>query len=572
MKSKHWPVSPVGLFAVLPFVVGLAVAAAGGPVAVSVRATAPITSNALDAARSSAIAKARRQCLEEILRARVRSAAEFQKHAAVLERAFLADPEPYLADFVVENHEIVDGGSNYAVKATATVRADALTLALLENGVTDLFRALSPPPTVMVLVKERFETRVTGTRAAEAALNKLLQQKELRVIEPEQKKLVELRDRVAAEAALDVTNAARAALGLPADFLILADAAITSSAPLAGTDLKARMANLTLWLVEAPSARVLATETAAASVKHIDELTGGNWALEEAVNRAGAALLARFESLLRDELLHGTEILVDLHGLSCAEQADAALAEIKKLPGVAAALQRFYYAGTAQLEVKCRAETAAFAGEVSKLSLDGQQLSVIEQLPRYLRVQRGAGSLLRTNTWELFRQFAIEKYKAFDREKARERNTELVRQVSALAADQRVNDQQRKELHAARKAVEAREQELFYRQQQLEQRERELAAYTQALDEARQALALQQQRMEGANQAAQAAAAAALRQAEERYAQATQAAYVAQQNYQSAVDGSSQSLAAAAHDIEHLIRIRDGTANLIGVALRGLIH
>jgi hypothetical protein len=61
-----------------------------------------------------------------------------------------------------------------------------------------------------------------------------------------------------------------------------------------------------------------------------------------------------------------------------------------------------------------------------------------------------------------------------------------------------------------------------------------------------------------------------LRQAEQRYAKASQAAYIAQQNYQSAADGSSQSLATAAHDVEHLIRLRDGTANLIGVALQGL--
>lgn len=280
--------------------------------------------------------------------------------------------------------------------------------------------------------------------------------------------------------------------------------------------------------------------------------------------------MAHFESFLRDELLRGMEILVDLHGLASADQAGVALAEIRKLPGVVAAARRFYHAGTAQFEVQRGGETAAFAGELAKLSLASPRLSVTEQRPRYLQVQLGAGSLPRTNTFELFRQFAAEKYRAFDREKAREYNRELLRQVAALAADQRVNDQQRKELHAARQAVEAREQELFLRQQQLQQREQALTTYQRALEEARQALALQQLPAAQANQAAQAAASEALRRAEERYTQAAQAAYLAQQNYQCAADGASQSLAAAAHDIEHLIRLRDGTANLIGVTLQGL--
>lgn len=568
MNCGYWMIRLGSLAA--PFVLGTAAAAAAGLVAVSVQVSVPIFTNSLDVARSNAVELARRRCLEQTLRTRLPSLPESSGRAAPLERLLLTDPSPYLAAFVVENHDLVNAGSNYAVSATASVRADALTLALLEAGVIDAFRARSAPPTVMVLVKERFETRVTGTRASEAALQKLLQQKALRVIEPQQKKLLELRDHVAAEATLDVTNAARAALDLQADYLVLGEAAVTSSAPLAGTDLKARMANLTLRLVEAASARVLATETATANVKHIDELTGGNWALEQAANQAGAALLARLESLLRDELLHGTEILLDLHGLSSVEQADAALAEIKKLGGVASASQRFYYDGTAQMEVRYRGETTAFAGEVAKLSLAGQQLSVAEQRPRYLRVQRGSGPSLQTNTFELFRRYAAEKYKAFDREQAREHNKELLRQVDALAAHQRVNDQQRKELHAARQAVEARERELFERERQLQQRQQELTTWQRALEEARQALALQQQQMAQANQAAQAAAAEALRQAEERYAQAAQAAYIAQQNYQSAADGASQSLAAAAHDIEHLIRIRDGTANLIGVALQGL--
>jgi hypothetical protein len=485
MKNNVRIVSPPGALATFVLLAVLAVASAEELMSLSIRATAPITSNALDAARASAIAKAERQSLEEFLRARLLSAAEYQKHAATLERVLLANPQPYLASFLVENHEIAEEGKIYAIKATATVRANTLTLALLENGIGDVFSARQPRPTMIALVKERFETRVTGTGAAEATLVKLLQQRGIRVLDPEQTKLIELRKRVAAEGRMDITNAAQAALGFQAEYLVLGAAAVTSSAPLAATDLKSRMANVTLNLIEVASARVLATETAQASTKHIDELTGGNWALEDAMKKASAALLIRFESILRQELLTGAEIVVDLYGLSSADQAEAAIADFKTVPNVAAIAQRFYHGGMAQLEIRYAGETVTFTREATKLSLDGQPVSLVEQFARYIRLQRGDGPPLRTNSLDLFRQFATEKYKQFDLEKARERDRELLRQVNALAGDQRVNDQQRKELHAARKAVEVREQEVFHRQQQLQQRERELAASNRALEESR---------------------------------------------------------------------------------------
>jgi len=115
-----------------------------------------------------------------------------------------------------------------------------------------------------------------------------------------------------------VASAAQAALSFQADYVLLGEAAVTSSAPLAGTDLKSRMANITLNLVEASSARVLATDIGSSNTKHIDELTGGNWALEDAMNQAGAAVIARFEAGLRQELLKGAEVVIELHGLSTA--------------------------------------------------------------------------------------------------------------------------------------------------------------------------------------------------------------------------------------------------------------
>jgi hypothetical protein len=78
---------------------------------------------------------------------------------------------------------------------TASVREDAMRVALLENGVADVF-SMVPTPTVMVLVSERFETEVTGTRVTEMELMNQLRKAGLKVIEPGQSKLIELRQQL----------------------------------------------------------------------------------------------------------------------------------------------------------------------------------------------------------------------------------------------------------------------------------------------------------------------------------------------------------------------------------------
>ena len=107
-------------------------------------------------------------------------------------------------------------------------------------------------------------------------------------------------------------------------------------------------------------------------------------------------------------------------------------------------------------------------------NLRSSSLTVAEQLPRYLRLQRGATPAFRANSLDLFRQFADAKYKTFDLEKTRERDKEVLRQITKLAEDTRVNDQQRKELYAVQKQIEEKEKELAGRQAEMDKRKQEI--------------------------------------------------------------------------------------------------
>jgi len=247
---------------------------------VKLNAAVMIQGDDFDSARLAAIAEAKIQCVKKVLRSDVLETAEYRENAEKLETLFLNNPEPYIAQFTIENEEIIDDGQRYQVSVTARMLKSAMKVALVENGIGNVL-SKEPMPSVMVLISERFETRVSGTRTAETRLVNLLQEKGFRVIDPGQKKLIDLRSRLFSAGSGNKEAALQAATSFKADYLIFGEAAVTSSGPLSGTDLKARYANLSLKIVESSSGQVIATESGQGKTKHIDELTGGSWALEE---------------------------------------------------------------------------------------------------------------------------------------------------------------------------------------------------------------------------------------------------------------------------------------------------
>ena len=288
--------------------------------AVQLNAAAVIQGNDFDGARLAAIAEAKTQCVKKVMRSDLLAPSEYRENAEKLETLFLNDPEPYIAQFIIENEEIIDEGHRYQVSVTANMLKNAMKVALVENGIGNVL-SKEPMPTVMVLISERFETRVSGTHTAETRLVNLLQEKGFKVIDPEQKKLIDLRNRLFSAGSGNKESALQAATSFKANYLIFGEAVVTSSGPLSGTDLKARYANLSLKIVESSSGQVIATENGQGKTKHIDDLTGGNWALEEAANKVGPKVLEKFESLLKQELMLGAEIVVDILGLEYPSQA-----------------------------------------------------------------------------------------------------------------------------------------------------------------------------------------------------------------------------------------------------------
>lgn len=469
-------------------------ARADGQATVSVKAATVVVDNDLDAAREAAIAEARRRCVKTVLRSDLLSPKQCRQHTDVLDKLFLTDPDAYIARFEIRNEEIIDDGQRYQVSVSAKIRRNAMNVALLENGIGDIF-AMVAKPTVMVLVLERLETRTRGTRATETVLVKLLREKGFKVIDPQQRKLIELRNGLFAEKTGGVQAALQIAMAFKADYLVHGTAEVTSSNPLAGTDLKARFANMALRIVEASSARVLATEKAAGQSKHIDELTGSNWALEEAAKKAGEIVVAQFEKILRKEILEGAEVVVDMYGLDFASQAGEAESILKEIDSVSRVSLRFYYQGIAQFELKCGGTASSLADAMRDAEVDGELLEVLETLPRYLRVRRpGSKKKVGGNVQGLFAKYLDQKYKEFNLEKARARDKALEAKMETLAAHKKLNDEQKKQLYAAQKEIERRREEAFQKQKELERREKALREAEAAKREAQQQVRAMEQK------------------------------------------------------------------------------
>ena len=129
--------------------------------------------------------------------------------------------------------------------------------------------------------------------------------------------------------------------------------------------------------------------------------------------------------------------------------------------------------------MKFKGAAAELAKALENVEIDGQPLDVIETLPRYLRVKRGGGvQAAADDTLQLFEKYLEEKYKHFDMEKVREQDHELMEKINALAQSRKINDEQKKQLYAAQKEIEAKRQEAFYRQKELETRTKELQRAT----------------------------------------------------------------------------------------------
>lgn len=434
-------------------------------------ASAPIVGGDLDASRDAAVTEVRRAIVMSALKKKLSPSLQ---DSEVVKTVFMRNPEPYIARFAIENEEIGPDGKQYEVKATADVREDSVTATLIEKGLCDIFAA-EPIPTVMVLVAERFETRVAGTRTTEAALIKILQEKGLKVVDAEQRKALDMRNKVFAEAAGDMVAAVQAATSFAADYLLYGQASVTSSSPLAGTDLKARFATVNLNLIRATSGEVLAVSKGEGNVKHVDELTGGNWSLEAAAQTAGQELLKSLETILKNEALSGSMFVVDVLGLDSEAQLQDIAATLKDK--VKSITTRFYFSGVAQLDVQFKGSSGELAQLLAQPVSNSRPFQVQETLPRYVRLVGIANNqAAAADVGDAVQKYNEEKYKTFDLEKARQNNKELLDKIASLAASTKITDDQKKLLYKTQKELEEKERQVGDAQSELEQRKKELAA------------------------------------------------------------------------------------------------
>jgi hypothetical protein len=512
-----------------------------------------IKNNDFDASRIAAIAESRKRCIKKIIKGDLLPSSDFQKHLKKIEAEFIKDPDPYIARFDIENEEIIDDGQRYQVSVAAKVRKNAVQLALIEKNIVDVF-SIEPKPTVMVLVRERFETRATGTRTVETEMIKLFQEKGFKVIDPEQKKLVDMRNRLFSQGTGDIRAALQAAMSFKADYLVFGEAAVTSSGPLAGTDLKARYANLSLKIVESSSGRILATEKGQGKTKHIDELTGGNWALEAAAQKVGKQVLDQFASVLKDELNKGAEYLLDFYGIDYESQAGETENALREIEDIGYATRRFYMSGVAQFEVKYKGSAASLAEAIKFMEIDGQGIEVLETLPRYLRIKRFGGTqTANPNAQELYKKYLEQKYEEYDLEKLREKDKELISQINKLAKSTKISDEQKKQLYATKKEIKTKEKEAFYRQQEMEKRKAELQKAESEKQQLEQALQNTKEELKEER-----------RRLENEVSQANQRAYTAGQNYGNAAQSSGMSFAEGMSAVNQGFEMAQSFNSLLG--------
>lgn len=447
----------------------------GDAVQVEVVAEVVIEEGNLDVAREEALSEAKKRCIAKVLSSHILSVAEYRRNAFQLRTLFIEKPDPYIAHEIIEEEAVIDDGAKYQVRLSALVRADAIRVGLLESGITG-FTPSGPRPSIMVLMQERFDTRVSGTGLTTSEITSVLTERGIKVVDPEQKQLIDLRSLLMHQGSSEASKAVQAAAGFKSDYLLLGKAVVTSSGPLAGTDLKAWYANVSASLIESSSGTVIVAKNATAKARHIDELSGGNWALEEAGRKIAKSLADVLEQRLIEELRSGTEIVIEIHGLESSSEMMAVEDVLSAAERVEAAHRRFFFGGAGQLEVRFGGTSSQLAAMLVNAQIGEQPFEIVEVLPRYLRIQRTTPAFTPDgDIRDLMRQYLEQKYKRLDIEKARESDRELAEKIALLQESRQLSDQQKKQLYAAQEAVEQKRKEAFYREQELEKRTQELA-------------------------------------------------------------------------------------------------
>lgn len=341
-------------------------------VEITVTGLGSILANDVAAARDKAIDDAMRKAVQQALGTHIKSET-LVKNFQLVEDRILSWSSGY-----VTKYDIVREGAGkydtYEVEMRALVNLSDLKSD--DNALAELLEKENPR--VMVMIAEQnigdtdrlhyFEVDMTS---AETAIIDAFRSKGFEVIDPTMAKANQDRDAVLAALEGDAKQAAAIAAAQQAELIVTGKAAAKVATGFNLGGMKSCQANLTVRVVRAGDARIVATASEHAAHPHIDELTGGTMAIEKAAKKGGETIIGKVIAEAQKNFYNENSITVQVRGYKDYAELQKFVSTMKHyLRGVKNIYERSTVGSVATLDVKILGTASQLARELSHKNLE----------------------------------------------------------------------------------------------------------------------------------------------------------------------------------------------------------
>lgn len=341
-------------------------------VEITVTGLGSILANDVAAARDKAIDDVMRKAVQQALGTHIKSET-LVKNFQLVEDRILSWSSGY-----VTKYDIVREGAGkydtYEVEMRALVNLSDLKSD--DNALAELLEKENPR--VMVMIAEQnigdtdrlhyFEVDMTS---AETAIIDAFRSKGFEVIDPRMAKANQDRDAVLAALEGDAKQAAAIAAAQQAELIVTGKAAAKVATGFNLGGMKSCQANLTVRVVRAGDARIVATASEHAAHPHIDELTGGTMAIEKAAKKGGETIIGKVIAEAQKNFYNENSITVQVRGYKDYAELQKFVSTMKHyLRGVKNIYERSTVGSVATLDVKILGTASQLARELSHKNLE----------------------------------------------------------------------------------------------------------------------------------------------------------------------------------------------------------
>jgi len=286
----------------------------------------------------------------------------------------------------VQSYEVISTNKRIDNSLEVTITAVVKTTDLKNDlsGIITTLRREGMPRTMVLIKEENYGQNTwhyqTGMNTAETALMNTMMGYGFPFVDAATVKANIQKDALQAALSGDANAAAAIAKRSGAEILIFGNAktTITQLPMMKSSGMKTCSANMTLRVVRADDAMIIATSSARGVAAHIDELTGSSMAMEKASKQSGDELKDKIIEKFRTNQYEQRQIQFQVLNITSFSQLNTIKNSLPYyIRGVKNIYQRSFEAGSALFDIEITQKAESVASEISAKEIEGINLEII---------------------------------------------------------------------------------------------------------------------------------------------------------------------------------------------------